>query len=88
MIVNHNMITTLVERWRPETNTFHFTSIEDTITWKDVAYIYGLPINWEPVVGVTYSKSTHIIELCEDLVSIEPLVKGCSGLVINFSLFH
>ncbi|KAL8092823.1 hypothetical protein AgCh_034899 [Apium graveolens] len=38
------LITALVERWRPETNSFHFTFGEMTITLEDVYMILGLPI--------------------------------------------
>ncbi|XP_074328102.1 uncharacterized protein LOC141666014 [Apium graveolens] len=39
-----HLITALVERWRPETNSFHFTFGEMTITLEDVYMILGLPI--------------------------------------------
>ena len=48
MRIDHALIMGLVERWRPETNTFHFPSGEATITLADVAYIYGLPIDGPP----------------------------------------
>lgn len=39
------LIKALVERWRPETNTFHFPFGEMTITLEDVYMIMGLPIS-------------------------------------------
>lgn len=39
------LIKALVERWRPETNSFHFTFGEMTITLEDVYMIMGLPIS-------------------------------------------
>ncbi|CAN0876181.1 Serine/threonine-protein phosphatase 7 long form homolog [Linum grandiflorum] len=37
------LCTTLIERWRPETNTFHMYHGEMTITLEDVSFITGLP---------------------------------------------
>lgn len=51
--VDRNLLTALIERWIPETNSFHFMSGEATITLEDVACIYGLPIDGEPVCGLT-----------------------------------
>ncbi|CAN0920391.1 Serine/threonine-protein phosphatase 7 long form homolog [Linum grandiflorum] len=33
-----------MERWRPETNTFHMYHRECTITLEDVAHLTGLPV--------------------------------------------
>ncbi|KAL8095268.1 hypothetical protein AgCh_036649 [Apium graveolens] len=52
LVVPHNdirLITALVERWRPETNSFHFTFSEMTITLEDVYMILGLPITGRAV---------------------------------------
>jgi hypothetical protein len=43
---------TLVDRWRPETHTFHLPSGEITVTLQDVIMILGLPINGTPVCGM------------------------------------
>ncbi|XP_072071615.1 serine/threonine-protein phosphatase 7 long form homolog [Arachis hypogaea] len=43
------MINALIERWRPETHTFHFPVGECAVTLEDVAVILGLPTNGLPV---------------------------------------
>ncbi|XP_078151244.1 serine/threonine-protein phosphatase 7 long form homolog [Carex rostrata] len=41
----------LVERWRPETHTFHLPFGEMTFTLEDVSCLWGLPITGVPVTG-------------------------------------
>ena len=45
-----SLLTSLVDRWRPETHTFHFRFGEMTPTLKDVSMITGLPLRGEPLV--------------------------------------
>lgn len=52
----------LVERWRPETHTFHMSVREMTITLQNVACLWGLPIDGILVIGVSDSNSTHLAE--------------------------
>ncbi|MFQ6633744.1 hypothetical protein Gotur_012246 [Gossypium turneri] len=51
--LRYDLISTLVERWRSETHTFHFPCGECTVTLEDVALQLGLPIDGSPVMGVT-----------------------------------
>ncbi|KAL9660267.1 hypothetical protein QQ045_025080 [Rhodiola kirilowii] len=48
---NPRLVTALVERWRPETHTFHFNGEEATVTLQDVALLTGLPIEGRLVTG-------------------------------------
>ncbi|XP_012461666.1 protein MAINTENANCE OF MERISTEMS-like [Gossypium raimondii] len=43
--LDSKIISTLIERWRPETHTFHLPCEECTITLKDVQLQLGLPVD-------------------------------------------
>ncbi|CAN1129482.1 Protein MAIN-LIKE 2 [Linum perenne] len=43
------LVTALLERWCPETNTFHLLQGEATITLEDVEVLTGLPTRGRPV---------------------------------------
>ena len=46
---DHSLLTCLVDRWRPETHTFHFPWGEMAPTLQDVSYLLGLPLAGEPI---------------------------------------
>jgi hypothetical protein len=43
--IDKGLITALVERWRPETNTFHLPVGECTVTLEDVSCLWGLSVS-------------------------------------------
>ncbi|XP_061365561.1 serine/threonine-protein phosphatase 7 long form homolog [Gastrolobium bilobum] len=49
--IDHHLISALVERWRPETRTFHMSMGEVMITLEDVHHLLRLPTNGEVVSG-------------------------------------
>ncbi|XP_061356058.1 serine/threonine-protein phosphatase 7 long form homolog [Gastrolobium bilobum] len=49
--IDHALVSALVERWRPETRTFHMTMGEVSITLEDVHHLLGLPTDGEVVSG-------------------------------------
>ena len=49
--INSSLITTLIERWRPETHTFHLRCGETTVTLQDVSVLLGLRTNGAPLIG-------------------------------------
>ncbi|CAI8583133.1 unnamed protein product [Vicia faba] len=68
MNLDNALIAALVERWRKETNTFHLTVGEVTITLEDVALLLGLAIDGEPVIGPISAPSA----VCEKLLGRVP----------------
>ena len=66
--LDHALITTFVERWRPETHTFHLPHGEMTITLQDVEVIMGLPIEGEVMVGPTKRTWTDV---CAKMLGIQ-----------------
>lgn len=55
--VDPNIVAALVERWRPETHSFHLPFGEMTVTLQDVSCLWGLPISGKPITGVAVSYS-------------------------------
>ena len=51
------LISAFVERWQPETNTFHLPFGEMTITLHDVFYLLRIPIEGKPVISTQTSQS-------------------------------
>jgi hypothetical protein len=48
--MNEALLTGFIDRWRPETHTFHLPFGEITVTLKDVAMLTSLPIRSRAVV--------------------------------------
>jgi len=63
MDINHLMVTTLCERWRTETHTFHMPLGETTITLKDVSLQLGCQLMVNPSL-------VEVLETCCNCVKI------------------
>ena len=68
--VNHAALTALVDRWRPETHSFHLPCGEMTMTLQDMAMISGLPINGQAVTGRVSVGNWR--ERTADLIGVQP----------------
>ncbi|XP_021300818.1 protein MAIN-LIKE 2 isoform X1 [Herrania umbratica] len=80
--LDNPLISALVERWRRETNTFHFTIGEMTVTLQDVAFLLGLAIDGEPVIGITYTTCSKV---CERYLGKAPDSTYASGGMVKLS---
>ncbi|KAL8485382.1 hypothetical protein ACS0TY_027618 [Phlomoides rotata] len=73
MVVDNHLITALVERWRPETHTFHFPVGEATVTLQDVAIIWGLHIDGQPLCIDDHNKTEEEWQWnCLELLGFHP----------------
>ena len=70
MDLDHALITALVERWWPETHSFHLPHGEMTITLQDMEVIMGVPVDGLPVMG--YTKMIDWSDLCYDMLGHRP----------------
>ena len=70
MEVDNALIMALVERWHPETHTFHLPHGEIGIILQDIEVMLGIPVDGLPVTGRTNLKWN---EVCRDLLGHEPL---------------
>ncbi|KAL1812745.1 protein MAIN-LIKE 2 isoform X2 [Daucus carota subsp. sativus] len=80
--LDNPLISALVERWRRETNTFHFTVGEMTVTLEDVGFLLGLPIDGDPVIGVTYTSCEAV---CMKYLGRAPDSGSTSGGMVKLS---
>lgn len=80
--LDNPLISALVERWRRETNTFHFTVGEMTVTLQDVAFLLGLAIDGKPVIGITYTTCNTV---CQRYLGRAPDSNYASGGMVKLS---
>ena len=74
------LITLLVERWQPETHTFHVPIGEMTITLQDVAILLGLRIHGLAVIGTCVF---DVAALCDELLGVIPPADAIRGATIS-----
>uniref|UniRef100_A0A8I6Z0A8 Aminotransferase-like plant mobile domain-containing protein n=1 Tax=Hordeum vulgare subsp. vulgare TaxID=112509 RepID=A0A8I6Z0A8_HORVV len=68
--LNVAAVTTLIDRWRPETHSFHLRTREMTVTLQDVSMITALPIEGKPLYMSTDSEGWR--QQMEALIGMSP----------------
>ncbi|CAN1182548.1 Serine/threonine-protein phosphatase 7 long form homolog [Linum perenne] len=77
------LVTALLERWRPETNTFHLLQGEATITLEDVEVLTGLPTRGRPVSVGYDARAADVI--CQELFGATPPPTRFTGHQVKIS---
>ena len=80
IMIDWPLITSLIERWQPETHTFHVPVGKMMITLQDVAIILGLHIDGLAVIGTCVF---DVAALCQELLGVTPPVDAIRGSTIS-----
>ncbi|VFQ66645.1 unnamed protein product [Cuscuta campestris] len=79
------LITSLVERWRPETHSFHLPLGEVGIALQDVEVLLGLPEDGIPLAGITGRSKDQWIQICDDMVGFRREASDIASSMIKMS---
>ncbi|CAN1122511.1 Protein MAIN-LIKE 2 [Linum perenne] len=77
------LVTALIERWRPETNTFHLVPGEATITLEDVEVLIGLPTMGRPLI--VSPDERPVTDICEQWLGVQPPPNAIQGRTVRVS---
>ncbi|RYR02781.1 hypothetical protein Ahy_B06g081602 [Arachis hypogaea] len=79
------LVNALVERWHPDTHTFHLPIGECAMTLEDVAMILGLLTDGLPVTGMTISSVEALDAECLHQFGAAPRRSECRGSGIKLT---
>ncbi|QHO15407.1 uncharacterized protein DS421_10g294660 [Arachis hypogaea] len=79
------LVNALIERWHPDTHTFHLPIGECAVTLEDVALILGLPTDGLPVTGMTMSSFEALEAECLHQFGVAPRKSECRGSCIKLT---
>ncbi|RYQ80139.1 hypothetical protein Ahy_Scaffold1g106742 isoform G [Arachis hypogaea] len=79
------LVNALIERWHPDTYTFHLLVGECAVNLEDVALILGLPTDGLPVTGMTMSSFEALEAECLDQFGVAPRKEECRGCCIKLT---
>ncbi|RYR27906.1 hypothetical protein Ahy_B01g051984 [Arachis hypogaea] len=79
------LVNALVERWHPDTHTFHLPVGECAVSLEDVAMIFGLPTEGLPVTGKTLSSFEALEAECLHQFGVAPRKSDCRGSGIKLT---
>ncbi|XP_061375444.1 protein MAIN-LIKE 2-like [Gastrolobium bilobum] len=85
--IDHRLITVLVERWRPETHTFHMPIGEMIVNLQDVEAILGLATEGRVVFSYTHGNWEDVIQ---QYMRLSPFADDLDGgnLKMNWLTHH
>jgi len=72
LLYDQSLLSCLVDRWRPETHTFHFRWGEMAPTLQDVSYLLGLPLAGQSIgpLDAPASWSTNMVQRFEGITAV------------------
>ncbi|CAN1325886.1 Protein MAIN-LIKE 2 [Linum perenne] len=77
------LVMALIERWQPETNTFHLVPGEATITLEDMEVLTGLPTTGRPLI--VSPDERPVTDICEQWLGVQPPPNAIQGRTVRVS---
>src|ERR1044072_3791634 len=88
-IVSQTIVTAFVERWHPETSSFHMPFGDMSILLEDVANLLHIPVHGKSFTLLNLTRDEAVPVLCDQLgVTQEEAIKeihSCRGLYVRYA---